>query len=193
MELVLLGIGFGLLTVAMPGPISVSLVQVASLQGRGPGARAALGVAGGDVVLSTVAVTCISAGTVLTERTFALLQTGSALFLIAFGLILLARPMVVEERAAQVSRPLRTFLTLTTLMPTALGSWLALLAAMPFAGHRPSLAAFACGVVLVSMVWHPVLGLGAGCLGPRLRPATIRHGTRIGGLATIGMGLWAAF
>jgi threonine/homoserine/homoserine lactone efflux protein len=192
MELVLLGMGFGMLTVAMPGPISVSLVQVASRQGRGPGARAAIGVAGGDVVLSAVAVTCISAGAVLSERTFATLQTGSAFFLIAFGLLLLARPIVVEKRAAQVSRPLRTFLALTTLMPTALGSWLALLAAMPFADHRPSLAAFALGVVLVSVVWHPFLGFGAGSLGPRLGPAALRIGTRVGGLATIGMGVWAA-
>ncbi len=180
-----------MVTVAMPGPISVSLVQVASRQGRGSGARAALGVAGGDLVLSTVAVMCISAGTVLSEQTFAILQAMSATLLIAFGLLLLLRPVVIEERATLVSRPLRTFLTLTTLMPTALGGWLALLAAMPFAGHRPSLAAFALGVVLVSIVWHPVLGVGAGSLGPRLRPGTLRLGTRVGGLATVGMGLWA--
>ncbi|MGI9609935.1 MAG: LysE family transporter [Acidimicrobiia bacterium] len=191
MQLVALGIGFGMLTVAMPGPISVSLVQVASRQGRGPGARAALGVAGGDIVLSMIAVRCISAGAVLPEQAFAALQTGSAFFLITFGLLLLARPVVVEDRAAQVSRPLRTFLTLTTLMPTALGGWLALLAAMPFSSDRPSLVAFASGVVLVSAVWHPVLGLGAGSLGPRLRPATLRLGTRVGGMATVGMGMWA--
>ncbi|MFW2381629.1 MAG: LysE family translocator [Acidimicrobiales bacterium] len=191
MQLVLLGITFGMLTVAMPGPISVSLVQVASRQGRRSGARAALGVAGGDVVLSIVAVTCVSAGAVLSEQAFAAVQVVSAVFLVAFGLLLLGRPVIVEERATYVTRPLRTFLTLTTLMPTALGSWLALLAAMPFADHRASLAAFALGVVLVSLVWHPVVGLSAGSLGPRLRPAALRLGTRAGGIATIGTGVWA--
>lgn len=191
MEILLLGIGFGLLTVAMPGPISVSLVQVASLQGRSSGVRAAAGVAGGDAILGLVAVAIVSLGAGLPGGLFPIAQLVTAAVLIGFGVALLARPLVIQERASTVSRPLRTFLLLTSLMPTALGSWLAMLSAMPFAADRSSLSAFALGVVLVSAIWHPLLGMSAGVIGQRLTPRVLRVGTQVGGLATLGLGVWA--
>ncbi len=191
MEILVLGIAFGLLTVAMPGPISVSLVQVASVQGRSSGVRAAAGIAGGDAILGAVAVAVVSMGAALPGRFFDVAQLLTAILLVGFGIALLTRPLVIQERATTVSRPLRTFLLLTSLMPTALGSWLAMLSAMPFAGDRPALIAFSLGIVLVSAVWHPILGMSAGVVGPRLTPQVLRIGTQVGGLATLGLGIWA--
>ena len=191
METLFVGIGFGVLTVAMPGPVSVSLVQVASLQGRASGVRAAVGVASGDVVVGLVALGMVSLGGRMPPALFAMAQLVTAIALLGFGLALMSRPLVVQERASTVSRPLRTFLLLTSLMPTALGSWLALLISMPFAGDRSELAAFALGIVSVSAVWHPLLGVGAGSIGPRLTPGVLRVGTQIGGLATLLLGVWA--
>ena len=191
MEILLLGIVFGMLTVAMPGPISVSLVQVASLQGRSSGVRAAAGVAGGDLVVGSVAVGVVSLGASLPGAFFPIAQVVTSIVLIGFGVVLLARPLVVQERASTISRPLRTFLVLTSLMPSAFGSWLAMLSAMPFAADRAALMAFALGVVIVSAVWHPILGMSAGAIGPRLTPRLLRVGTRVGGVATLGLGLWA--
>ena len=193
MNVLLLGLGFGILTVAMPGPISVSLVQVASQQGRSSGVRAAAGVAGADVILGAVAVLVVSAGAALPAGLFSLLQLLTALLLVGFGLVLLTRPAVVAEQAGAVSRPLLTFLTVTTLMPTAFGSWLAMLSAMPFASDRPALIAFTVGVIAVSAIWHPFLGFSAGAIGPRLTERVLRVGTQVGGLATLLLGLWAAF
>ena len=191
MEILVLGIVFGLLTVAMPGPISVSLVQLASVQGRSSGVRAAAGIAGGDAILGIVAVVVVSMGAALPGRFFDVAQLITAAILVGFGVALLTRPLVIQERATTVSRPLRTFLLLTSLMPTALGSWLAMLSAMPFASDRRALIAFALGVVLVSAVWHPILGMSAGAVGPRLTPQVLRVGTQVGGLATLGLGIWA--
>ena len=192
MEMILLGMVFGVLTVAMPGPISVSLVQVATMQGRSSGLRAGIGITGGDVLLSIGALSLVlSAGTVLPERIFSLLQLTTAAFLLGFGLLLLTRPVLVQERSAEVTHPLRSFLIFTTLMPTAFGSWVATLSAMPFASDRASLTAFAVGIVAVSALWHPAIGAFAGVIGPRLTPRTLRLGTRVGGLATIGLGVWS--
>ncbi len=193
MEIIVLGMVFGMLTVAMPGPISVSLVQVASLQGRSSGVRAAAGIAGGDAILALVAVVVVSIGTGLPSEFFNGAQLVTAALLMGFGVVLLTRPLVVQEKASAVSRPLRTFLLLTSLMPTALGSWLALLSAMPFATDRSALIAFAVGIVIVSAVWHPLLGMSAGVVGPRLTPNLLKVGTRVGGVATLGLGAWALF
>ncbi len=192
MEMILLGMVFGVLTVAMPGPISVSLVQVATMQGRTSGLRAGIGITGGDVLLSIGALSLVlSAGTVLPDRVFGALQLTTAAFLLGFGVLLLTRPVLVQERSAEVSHPLRSFLVLTTLMPTAFGSWVATLSAMPFADDRASLTSFAVGIVVVSALWHPAIGSFAGVVGPRLTPRALRVGTRVGGLATISLGLWS--
>lgn len=191
MEILVLGIVFGVLTVAMPGPISVSLIQVASVQGRSSGVRAAVGIAGGDAILGVVAVAIVSVGAGLPGKFFDVAQFVTALVLVAFGVVLLSRPVIVQERASTVSRPLRTFLIVTSLMPTALGSWLAMLSAMPFAADRAALVAFSLGIVLVSAIWHPILGMSAGAIGPRLTPRVLRIGTQVGGIATLSLGIWA--
>lgn len=192
METMLLGMVFGVLTVAMPGPISVSLVQVATMQGRSSGFRAGIGITGGDVLLSIGALSLVlSAGAVVPDRMFAALQLATAAFLLGFGLLLVTRPVLVQERSAEVAHPLRSFLVFTTLMPTAFGSWVATLSAMPFAADRDSLTAFAFGIVVVSALWHPAIGSFAGVIGPRLTPRALRIGTRVGGLATLGLGLWS--
>ncbi len=191
MYFLLLGFGLGIVAVGVPGPVSLSLIQVATAQGRASGARAAIGVAGGDLILSIIAVVLVTAGRSLPDGAFVLLQRASAATLLAFGAVMLLRPAAMGERAASVSRPFRAFLAFTTLLPTALGGWLAFLAAMPFANDRQSLAVFALGVVILSVVWHLFLGLGAGAVGPRLTPTVLRVATRLGGAATVGLGVWA--
>jgi len=165
MQFLLLGIVFGSLTIIMPGPISVSLVQVATTQGRASGVRAAAGIASGDVVLGTAALFVVSLGAALPHGVFSMLQVATGALLLAFGLMLFTRPAVVGDTAT--------------------------LSAMPFAADRPSLLAFALGMLLVSIVWHPLVGACAGVIGPRLTPTAIQVGTRIGGLATIALGIWS--
>lgn len=191
MELLLLGVLLGAVTVAVPGPISLSLVHVASQQGRSSGARAGIGVASGDLLLATLAIVLVTGGAALPASGFQILQMVSAMMLVFFGATMLLRPSLVNDKAGSIAHPFRTFLWITTLLPTALGSWLAMLAAMPFAGDWSKLAPFACGVVLFSSAWHMALGVGAGNAGEWLTPSRLVVMTRIGGIATILLGVWA--
>lgn len=191
MEFLLLGIGVGLVTVAAPGPISMSIIQVATVQGRNPGVQAAAGATAGEWLVGACAVLVVSLGANLPGQVFGIAQIITAAVLVLVGLAMLGRPSTVAEHASTIARPARALLAIATLMPSAIGSWVALLAAMPFAGERLSLASFTLGVGLVALVWYPFLGLTAGALGPRLTPRTLRIATRVGGVATLALGLWA--
>jgi len=62
---------------------------------------------------------------------------------------------------------------------------------MPFATDSSQLSLFALGVVVVSFIWHIGVGAGAGEIGQWVTPGRLERATRIGGLATIALGLWA--
>lgn len=189
MSLVLLGFGVGIFAVGTPGPVSLSLIQFATVEGRASGTKAAVGIVTGDVILSVLSVSLVTAGSALPDQAFEVLQYLSAAVVISLGAVMISKPQAMRAGARLVSRPYRTFLLLTTLVPSAFGSWLAVLAVMPFAGNWPSLAAFALGIVLVSLVWHLLLGNAAGHFGPRMSSRLLTTATRIGGLSTVCLGL----
>lgn len=191
MSLFLLGLLVGFVTIAVPGPIAVSLVQVSVAKGRSSGIRAALGIASADALLAGVSIAVVTAGAGMAGSIFAFVQLLTAGVLVGIGLLLVLRPVRVQETAATVRHPLRAFLAITALMPSAIGGWLAMLAALPFADNPASLTAFAAGVVLTSFLWHPLVGLSAGSIGGRLTPRMLRVGTRLGGVATALLGLAA--
>ena len=61
----------------------------------------------------------------------------------------------------------------------------------PFTDHDRSLAAFAAGIVVSSLIWHPALGAGVGYLAPRLSERRLTGMARAGGvsMAMIGVAL----
>lgn len=167
-QFLLLGMSVGLITLVPPGPVSMALIQLSARRGPHVALRGALGVAFGDVVLAGVAVAVVGMGSTLPGTAFQAAQAIAAVILIGLGALLWLRPNVAEASIARIERPGRAFFLLTSLTPTALGAWVALLAAMPFAGNRPALVLFAAGVVVASFLWHPLLGATASKIGSRL-------------------------
>ena len=188
MQLVLLGIGLGFLTLVPPGPVSLTLVQIAIRAGRRSALHGALGIAGGDTVLGLTAAALVGLGSALPRWMFEGGQVVSALLLVGLGLAIARRPQLGSAAVDRIHRPGRALFLLTSLTPTALGAWIALLAAMPFATDVTQLALFTIGVLIASALWHPVLGSLAASLGSRLSTGRQARLTRAGGVAMAGLG-----
>lgn len=191
MNIVLLGVGIGLLSLLPPGPVNLTLVQVGARMGRRPALQGAAGIVGGDSVLGFVSVALLALGTALPANVFSATQVAAASLLIVLGALLALRPAAISNSIDRMQRPRRAFFLLTSLTPTALGSWVAMLAAMPFAADTTRLALFTVGVLVASSLWHPTLGVTAAALGGRL---TDRGQIRLsqlggGGMAILGIGL----
>ena len=184
-----LGFGLGLLFVIPPGPIAVTLVEVGVNQGRSAGARSGMGIAAGDTVSGGLAGVTVASGGMLPTAVFDGVRITSAIVLIGLGAIMIGRPGTVESMAAAITRPARTFFFLTALTPTVFGAWLAILAAMPFAHHLPSSAAFVVGSGGASAMYHVALGSAAGEFGHRLSGVALVRITQLGGAAFAGLGL----
>ena len=189
MNIVLLGIGIGFLSLLAPGPVNLTLVHYGARQGRQPALRGAAGVVGGDSVLGIASVLILGVGAALPARVFSTTQLVAATLLVALGALLALRPSAVATTVERMERPTRSFFLLTSLTPTALGGWIAMLAAMPFASDLTQLALFTVGVVIASGFWHPVLGLAASALGSRLTDNGQTRLSQVGGLAMAVLGL----
>ena len=189
----LLGIFIGLLTVIPIGPLSMTIIGVATERGPVGGLHAALGVVTGDVVLGAAAVVLVSGGQTMPGAVFSGLQIGSAVLVVGFGLVLASRVSEMKTLAGRVRRPALTLFLMTVLSP-AIGSWVALLLASPFTDHDRSLATFAVGIAVSSLIWHPALGAGVGYLAPRLTERRLVRLARVGGvsMAMVGVALLAA-
>lgn len=189
MHLVLLGIGLGLLTLIPPGPVSLTLVQVGIRSGRRSALHGALGVAGGDTVLGVTAAGLVGLGSALPHWVFGACQVVAALILVALGAAVARRPALGTAGVDRIHRPGRALFLITSLTPTALGAWIALLAAMPFAQNVSELGLFVVGVIVASALWHPVLGALAATAAPRLTSRAQTRLTRAGGITMAGLGL----
>lgn len=189
MTFVLLGIGIGFLTLVPPGPVSLTLVQLGARRGRTSAMHGALGVASGDFVLAWVAVAVVGAGATMPGMAFTLGQALAAATLVGLGIALLLRPTLIDGSVDRIQRPGRALFLLTSLTPSALGAWIALLAAMPFADDSRQLALFAGGVVVASLLWHPLLGVLASSLGARLGDSGQARLSRVGGLMMTLLGI----
>ena len=191
MNVVLLGIGIGLLSLLPPGPVNLTLVQVGARMGRRPALRGAAGIVGGDSVLGIAAVALLTLGTALPARVFSTTQLVAAALLIALGALLALRPTAISDSIGRMHRPARTFFLLTSLTPTALGSWIAMLAAMPFAADTTQLALFTVGALVASTLWHPTLGFAAAAMGAKLTERGQIRLSQVGGagMALVGFGL----
>ena len=191
MNVVLLGVGIGLLTLIPPGPVTLTLIQVGARLGHRPAMRGAFGVVSGDTVLGIAAVLIVGMGAALPPAVFITSQILAALLLIAIGIILTVKPTVATSSVDRIRRPGRTLFFLTSFTPTALGAWVALLAAMPFAADSRQLILFATGVMIASLLWHPALGTIASTLGARLTDQGQLRLSQAGGvtMAVIGAAL----
>lgn len=189
MNIMLLGVGIGLLSLLAPGPVNLTLVQVGARMGRRPALRGAAGIVGGDSVLGAAAVALIALGTALPAQVFSTTQLGAATLLVVLGAILAMRPTAISNSFGRMHRPARTFFLLTSLTPTTLGSWVAMLAAMPFAADTTQLALFTAGVVVASGLWHPVLGIASAALGGRLTERGQVRLSQLGGAGMVLLGM----
>lgn len=183
-----LGFGLGLLFVIPPGPIAVTLLEVSVGQGRAAGARSGVGIAAGDTVAGATAGLVVASGGALPDAVFAAAQAVSAVALVGLGLAMVARPAAVESFAQAIHRPGRTFFFLTVLTPTVFGSWLAIIAALPFAGHLTATALFLLGAGGASAIYHVALGSAAGTFGHRLTGGAMARLAQVGGCAFAGLG-----
>jgi arginine exporter protein ArgO len=188
-----LGFTIGMVAMIPLGPLSMTIIGIGAEHGPERGMRAAFGVVGADVVLGATAVSLVSAGKVLPGSVFSGLQWVSAVAVVGLGAALLVRARQLRRLVGRVRRPALTLFVMTAVSP-AIGTWVALLVASPFTGRARSLSAFAVGIFLASMVWHPALGAGAGVLGPRLSERRLLLLARIGGvsMAAMGVGLLVA-
>lgn len=190
MHHVLLGIAVGFASIVPPGPVTMTLLQLGSRHGRTPALRGALGIAFGDLTVVWFAIAIVAAGSTLPPAAFLATQLLAAALLVGLGLAMLARPSVCAAVVDRIERPGRAFFLITSLTPTVLGAWIALLAAMPFADDLAMLVRFALGAVSASFLWHPVLAIVASRIGPE-RPRTQQLLSRTGGLVMMSMGVVA--
>ena len=190
MQHLLLGLAIGFLTIIPPGPVTMTLLQLGTRQGRRPAVRGALGIAVGDLTVVWVALAIIGAGSTLPPLAFLATQVLAAALLVGLGLGMLARPDTCAAIVDRIERPGRAFFLITSLTPTVLGAWIALLAAMPFSSDFRALVPFALGAVAASFLWHPVLAVCSARLGDH-GPTTQRRLSRIGGVVMMVMGVVA--
>ncbi len=137
-------------------------------------------------MLGLVAMAIVGLGAALPQSVFSTTQVAAAALLIVIGAALLVKPDAAASSIDRIQRPGRTLFLLTSFTPTALGAWIALLAAMPFATDTAKLGLFTIGVVIASCLWHPVLGALASTLGARLSE---RGQTRMAQFGGITMGV----
>jgi threonine/homoserine/homoserine lactone efflux protein len=191
MHHLLLGIAIGFVSIVPPGPVTVTLLQLGARHGRTPALRGALGIAFGDLTVVWLALAIVAAGSTLPPAALLATQVLAAALLIGLGLAMLARPGSCAAVVDRIERPARAFFLITSLTPTVLGAWIALLAAMPFADDVGTLVRFALGAVIASFLWHPVLALMASRLNDQ-RTHTQQRLARTGGFAMVAMGVFAA-
>lgn len=168
----------------------MTLLQLGSRHGRTPALRGALGIACGDLTIVWLAIAIVAAGSTLPPAAFLTTQLLAAALLVGLGLAMLARPSACAAVVDRIERPGRAFFLITSLTPTVLGAWIALLAAMPFADDLGMLVRFALGAVIASFLWHPVLAIVASRLSDQ-RPTTQVALSRTGGFIMVAMGLAA--
>lgn len=190
MQHLLLGIAVGFASIVPPGPVTMTLLQLGSRHGRKPALRGAFGIACGDFTVVWLAIAIVAAGSTLPAAAFLATQLLAAALLVGLGLAMLARPDSCAAVVDRIERPGRAFFLITSLTPTVLGAWIALLAAMPFADDLAMLVRFALGAVIASFLWHPVLAVAASRLGDQ-QASRQQLLSRTGGVVMIAMGLVA--
>lgn len=190
MHHLLLGIAVGFVSIVPPGPVTMTLLQLGSRHGRTPALRGAFGIACGDLTVVWLAIAIVAAGSTLPPAAFLATQLLAAALLVGLGLTMLARPSACAAVVDRIERPGRAFFLITSLTPTVLGAWIALLAAMPFADDLAMLVRFALGAVIASFLWHPVLAIVASRLVDQ-RSSTQQMLSRTGGIVMVAMGVVA--
>ncbi len=185
--LLFVGLLAGIVAVASPGPVTLSVVEVGAARGRRPGMQASFGAFGGDAFLAPIAVAMVAAGASLPDRLFLGVRYFSVVVLVAMGGALVVRPTACQALAAKVRHPGRALFLFTVLSPSAVGFWLAMLLAMPFADDATKLMWFSAGIVLASAVVNLALGLASGALGPRLSTKRRVTLSRLGGFAMVAL------
>lgn len=189
-QILLLGVTVGLVAVLPPGPVSISLIEVGVQQGRVGGVRGALGIAGGDILVASLAAGVVLLGGSLPESVFDAARLLSSVVLIGLGLAFIVQPAVTQGFARSIRHPARTFFWLTALTPTVFGAWLVLIAAMPFSDQPGPVIAFVIGGMVASLTYHLLLGSAAGGVGKRLPEASLQRLSRLGGCLMIVFALW---
>ncbi|MEM7143076.1 MAG: LysE family transporter [Actinomycetota bacterium] len=185
----LLGFVLGLLFVAPPGPVAVTLVEIGVTQGRRAGVRSAIGIAAGDVVVAAAAAILIGAGGAVSDDLMAGVRMFSSIALLGVGALLLTRPATVEAVAGSIRRPGRALFAMTVLTPTVFAAWVTMIAALPFATDAAAITGFIVGLALASMLWHGVIGALAAELGRRVHGPAMQWIARGGGVAMVALGL----
>lgn len=188
-HLLVLGFTIGLISIVPPGPVTMTLIEVGSAQGRRRGAEGGLGVVAGEAVAAVAAALLVVAGAGLPTELFATLQVISSLVLLGIGVALIARPAALHTLALGITNPTRALFMLTALTPTVLGAWVAIIAALPFADDGRSVALFLLGALIASLIWHLFIGSAAGDVGHRVAPTTMQVLSRVGGGALVVFGL----
>lgn len=189
-EALLLGLVVGLLAVASPGPVTLALVEIGSSSGRGPGLRAGAGVAGADVLMSSLALLLVVAGAGLPSSILSGTSLLSSLFLVTVGVGLLTRPALGRSLVNQLAHPFRTMFATTALNPSVFGAWVAIFTAMPFNHDATRLLVFAAAGIVVSVFWHIGLGGASGTLGAALTDDRRSGLARCGGVAMLAFAAW---
>lgn len=187
LQLLTVGASVGLVAVAPPGPITLTLIELGTAQGRTSGIRAGLGVAAGEAAACAGAVAVVGGlGAQLHGSVMAAIQILSAMILLGLGLALVTRPEACRALAVGIRRPGWSMMAFTAATPTVVGTWIVILAALPVGGRIGDLILVATGVVLASLAWHLALGAGAGTVGPLLSGPRRRRFSQAGGLVMIG-------
>ena len=192
MLILIAGVVIGLASVIPIGPMSMTVIGVATQQGRLAGAHAALGVVAGDLTSAGFAMALALGGTQLPAGVFSGLQLASIAVLVTAGVLLLTRTERLNSLAGDLERPGRVLFTLTALSPVTIGSWMAILLATPFVANPLQLLVFVAGIVVASGIWHPTLAVGAATVGPRLNPNVLLWMARSGGVFMLAFAAFVA-
>jgi threonine/homoserine/homoserine lactone efflux protein len=186
MTFLLLGLALGAATIIPPGPVSMSLIQVGARGGKQSGAGAGFGVAAGDAVVALAALVIVALGAASSPSIGTALTIAGIGTLVVTGGALLCRPQAVEALALAVRNPGRALFAVTTLTPSTLLGWIAIMAAVPTTSVQARLLV-AIGIIVVSTVWHPLLGMAASGAGSRMSAQGLTIATRCGGAGLIAI------
>jgi len=194
LELLLRGAIAGLAISAPVGPVNVLCVSRTIKKGKWGGIVSGLGAAAADTIYGSIAGFSISLIISWLLRELFWIRLVGGVLLIAIGLVYyFKRPKSLRETAASASAgsDLATAFLLNLTNPTTVLSFLAVLAVLGLAEHRPlTLTIFlVLGIFLGAMFWWTLLALVAGHFRDRFDDRKVVWMNRIAALAIGAFGL----
>jgi threonine/homoserine/homoserine lactone efflux protein len=192
LQLILRGIAAGLAISAPVGPMNVLCISRTMAKGWKSGVVSGLGAATADTLYGSIAGFSIQFVISFLIREVMWIRFFGGLLLIGIGVAYYQKkPPAFSKDDESAKSDYTSALLLTLTNPTTVLSFLAVLAALHLAGHRPwwQTSFLVVGIFLGAMIWWILLAGLARRFRDRFNQNTVRWMNRIGGLAIGAFGV----